>query len=246
MEVKLKCLIIDDEEGARQLLKKLLDETHFFQDIRMANSARTANKELKEFDPDMIFLDIRMPEKDGFEFLKEMTERNGRPGVVFVTAYEQYAIKAIKHQAFDYLLKPVNRKELKQCVQKYLSSRHQGVPLFPAAIQQLIPDKIQRLKVSTRTGTLFVNPAGIIYCKADGNYTYIYSGGKEVLCSMNIGKIREMLPETSFIRLGRSLIINIEHVTILDRRNSTVTLVCQGENVTLKVPRMHLRELEMI
>ena len=246
MEVKLKCLIIDDEEGARQLLKKLLDETHFFQDIRMANSARTANKELKEFDPDMIFLDIRMPEKDGFEFLKEMTERNGRPGVVFVTAYEQYAIKAIKHQAFDYLLKPVNRKELKQCVQKYLSSRHQGVPLFPAAIQQLIPDKIQRLKVSTRTGTLFVNPAGIIYCKADGNYTYIYSGGKEVLCSMNIGKIREMLPQHSFIRIGRSLILNLEHITLLDRKNCIVTLANHGDIVTVKIPKMHLKDLEMI
>jgi DNA-binding LytR/AlgR family response regulator len=246
METRLKALIIDDEEGARQLLKKLLDETHMFQELKLAGSAANASKELKDFQPDMIFLDIRMPGKDGFEFLKDLTNRNGSPGVVFVTAYEQYALKAIKYQAFDYLLKPVNRKELKQCVQKYVSSRvhiETGQPVLPR-ISEL--DKLRRIKVSTRTGTLFLNPSNILYCKADGNYTNIYSGGKELLCSMNIGKIREMLPENSFIRLGRSLIINIEHITLLDRRQSTVTLVYQGESVKVKIPRLHLKDLEQI
>ncbi|MBI5009991.1 MAG: LytTR family transcriptional regulator, partial [Bacteroidia bacterium] len=88
--------------------------------------------------------------------------------------------------------------------------------------------------------------ANILYCKADGNYTIIHSGGKELLCSMNIGRLREMLPETAFIRIGRSLILNIEHITHLDRRQSVVTLVNQGESVSVKIPRNHLKELEMI
>ncbi|MBK9391375.1 MAG: response regulator transcription factor [Bacteroidetes bacterium] len=246
MESKLKALIVDDEEGARKLLKKLLDETHHFTDLRLADSASSATTEMKDFDPDMVFLDIRMPEKDGFDFLMDMSHRNGRPGIVFVTAYEQYALKAIKQHAFDYLLKPVNRKELKQCIQKYISGRSENASQIPQPVHQVLTDKIKRVKVSTRTGTLFVNPANILYCKADGNYTVIHSGGKELLCSMNIGKLREMLPETSFLRIGRSLILNIEHITHLDRRQSIVTLVNQGESVSVKIPRNHLKELEMI
>jgi DNA-binding LytR/AlgR family response regulator len=246
MESKLKALIVDDEERARKLLKKLLDETHFFSDLKLAESAASASDGMKDFDPDMVFLDIRMPEKDGFDFLMEMSHRNGRPGIVFITAYEQYALKAIKHQAFDYLLKPVNRKELKQCIQKYIS----GLNVTSADSQSLSPkvvhDKIRRIKVNTRTGTLFVNPANILYCKADGNYTLIQTGGKELLCSMNIGRLREMLPEDTFIRIGRSLILNIEHITHLDRRQSVVTLVNQGESVGIKIPRNHLKELETI
>ncbi len=246
MDSKLKALIVDDEDRARKLLKKLLDETHFFADIRLADSASSASDEMKDFDPDMVFLDIRMPERDGFDFLMEVNHRNGRPGIVFVTAYEQYALKAIKNQAFDYLLKPVNRKELKQCVQKYISGRSENVLVVPQHVNQVLADKIKRVKVNTRTGTIFVNPANILYCKADGNYTYIYTAGKELLCSMNIGKLCEMLPEKSFIRLGRSLIINLEHITMLDRRQSTVTLVNQGESVSVKIPKLHLKDLEMI
>jgi two-component system LytT family response regulator len=246
MESKLSALIIDDEDGARKLLKKLLDETHLFHDLRLVNSGAAATEELNEFDPDMIFLDIRMPEKDGFGVLTDMSHRNGRPGIVFVTAYEQYALKAIKNQAFDYLLKPVNRKELKLCIQKYISVRKDAAALVTNAGQQFNQDKIKRVKVSTRTGTLFVNPANILYCRADGNYTIICTIEKELLCSANIGKMREMLPETGFIRIGRSLILNLEHITRLDRRQSTVTMVHQGETVTVKIPRNHLRELEMI
>jgi two-component system, LytTR family, response regulator len=246
MESKLKALIVDDEEGARKLLRKLLDETHHFNDLRLADSASSATAEMKDFDPDMVFLDIRMPEKDGFDFLMDMSHRNGRPGIVFVTAYEQYALKAIKQHAFDYLLKPVNRKELKQCIQKYISGRSEGSSQIPQPVNQVLTDKIKRVKVNTRTGTLFINPANIIYCKADGNYTVIHSGGKELLCSMNIGKLREMLPETFFLRIGRSLILNIEHITHLDRRQSIVTLVNQGESISVKIPRNHLKELEMI
>lgn len=246
MDSKLKALIVDDEEDARKLLKKLLDETHMFSDLKLADSACSATSELKNYDPDMIFLDIRMPEKDGFDFLMDMNHRNGRPGIVFVSAYEQHALKAIKHQAFDYLLKPVNRKELKQCINKYISSRNESFSPLTQIVQKVIPDKIKRVKVSTRTGILFINPANILYCKADGNYTIIFTGGKELLCSMNIGKMREMLPENIFLRIGRSLIINLEFITHLDRKQSVLKLVSYDETVSVKVPRNHLKELDTI
>jgi len=124
MEPNLKALIIVDEERARNLLHKLLEETLCFMDIRMSYSADAALIELKHFEPDIILLDIKMPGKDGFEFINELPPGLSKTEIVFVTAYDQFAIKAIKNHAFDYLLKPVNRMELKQCVEKLLEKKN--------------------------------------------------------------------------------------------------------------------------
>jgi DNA-binding LytR/AlgR family response regulator len=183
MGQKLSALIVDDEESARRLMVKLLEETLFFADIRLAQSVDAALSELDNFDPDLIFLDIKMPGKYGIEFVNDLHYTDGKPGIVFVTAYDQYAIQAIKIHAFDYLLKPVNRKELKECVEKYIANRAESDP--PPIIKAEALKKISRIKVNTRTGTVFINPATILFCKAEGNYTTICTGEKEYLCYQN-------------------------------------------------------------
>jgi len=244
MEQKLTALIVDDEESARRLMVKLLEETLFFSDIRVAQSVDSALIELNDFNPDLIFLDIKMPGKYGIEFVNELHFTDGKPGIVFVTAYDQYAIQAIKIQAFDYLLKPVNRKELKECIEKYIE-KHEGIS--PQIVPKIEPlKKISRIKVNTRTGTVFINPATILFCKAEGNYTNICTGEKEYLCSLNLGKLQEQLPASGFIRIGRSLIINFEFITLLDRKKSAITLVRDNESVTVKIPHQHLKDLEIL
>jgi len=246
MEQKLRALIVDDEESARKLLNKLLEETLFFSEIKLAHSVISANIELIDFDPDIIFLDIKMPGKDGFSVINDLQHRELKPGIVFVTAFEQYAIKAIKNQAFDYLLKPVNRKELKQCILKFIETRKaRRIPETKEKSNE-IHDKINRIKVSTRTGTVFINPSTILFCKADGNYTIICTGDKQHLCSLNLGKIAEQLPGNRFIRVGRSHIINYEYVIMLDRKESQITLSRGGESVIIKLPRHHLKDLDSI
>jgi two-component system LytT family response regulator len=226
------------------LLTKLLEETLCFSDIRLAQSVTTANQELTQFDPDMIFLDIKMPGRDGFTIIHDLQHKKKKPGIVFVTAFEQYAIQAIKNHAFDYLLKPVNRKELKQCVHKFLESRKESqlTDLQSKVVEQT--EMIKRIRVNSRTGTIFINPATILYCKADGNYTTICTGEKQHLCSMNLGKVEELLPGNGFIRLGRSHIVNFEYIQMLDRKESQVTLTRDGESVTIKIPRQHLKDLD--
>jgi two-component system LytT family response regulator len=244
MEQKLSALIVDDEESARRLMVKLLEETLLFSDIRLAQSVDSALRELNNFSPDLIFLDIKMPGKYGIEFVNELHFVDGKPGIVFVTAHDQYAIQAIKIHAFDYLLKPVNRKELKECIEKYIGKREQ---VFPQLVQKSEPPrKISRIKVNTRTGTVFINPATILYCKAEGNYTTICTGEKEYLCSLNLGKLQEQLPQSGFIRIGRSLIINFEYITLLDRKKNAITLVRDNESVTIKIPHQHLKDLDII
>jgi two-component system LytT family response regulator len=136
-----------------------------------------------------------------------------------VTAHEQFAIQAIKNHAFDYLLKPVNRKELKQCILKFIESRNEESHSDTQGKRIEKHEKISRIRVNTRSGILFINPSDILFCKADGNYATICTGEKKHLCSLNLGKVWEQLPENGFIRAGRSYIINYEHVTMLDRKD---------------------------
>jgi two-component system, LytTR family, response regulator len=243
MEEKLNALIVDDEVGARKLLHKLLEETMAFNEIVLAESVSTATGILSDFEPDLIFLDIKMPGKDGFTIASELMEKGSKSRIIFVTAYEQYALQAIKHSAFDYLLKPVNRKELKQCINRFIESRKDALEKMPSKISD-IQEKKTRIKVNTRTGTLFINPSHILYCKADGNYTIICLGTKKQLCSMNLGKVAEQLPENGFIRVGRSYIVNYEYITVLDRKECKVTLEKDGESATIKIPKQHLKELD--
>jgi len=246
MEQKLKALIVDDEENARILLNKLLEETLMFEEVRSVQSVDSAYTELNRFDPDIIFLDIKMPGKDGFTFIQELPVSYTDHKIVFVTAFDQFAIKAIKNQAFDYLLKPVNRKELNQCLARYISDKETGGRNDNPGKITDAREKITRIRVNTRTGTLFINPSDVLYCKAEGNYTTVCTGKKQYLCSMNLGKVVDLLPGNGFIRIGRSYIINYEHITMLDRKECTVLLVRDGESVTVKIPRQHLKDLDII
>jgi len=246
MGQKLSALIVDDEQNARILLNKLLEETLLFSDIRSTQSVSAAYIELTRFEPDMIFLDIKMPGKDGFGFIQDLPQTYKVHKIVFVTAYDQFAIKAIKNQAFDYLLKPVNRKELKQCILRFIESRNDAPDTQRQVKTIESHEKITRIRVNTRTGTLFINPADVLYSKAEGNYTTICTGKKQYLCSMNLGKIKELLPKNGFIRVGRSYIVNLEYITMLDRKESAITLVRNGESVTVKIPRLHLKDLDIM
>jgi two-component system, LytTR family, response regulator len=245
MDPKLCALIVDDEDGARKLLKKLLEETSFFREIIEASSVNSANSVMLQFEPDLVFLDIKMPGKDGFSFINDLKPGIRNPEIVFVTAYEQFAVKALRNKAFDYLLKPVNRKDLKQCINRFIEYKSEAVTSVSRINGVSKSDFIPRIRVNTRNGTIFINPSTIIYCKAEGNYTTICTGNKQHLCSLNIGKVHDMLPGNGFIRVGRSHIINFEFITLLDRKESSVTMVRDGETVTIKLPKHHLKDLDI-
>ena len=119
--------------------------------------------------------------------------------------------------------------------------------LLPQSVQKSEPPKkISRIKVNTRTGTVFINPATILFCKAEGNYTTICTGKRNIYVHLNLGKLQEQLSSSAFIRIGRSLIINFEYITLLDRKKSTITLVRDNESVIVKVPHQHLKDLDIM
>jgi two-component system LytT family response regulator len=202
-------------------------------------------KELIDFEPDLIFLDIEMPGKDGFALFQDLPDNKKIPGIIFVTAFDQYAIKAIKNGAFDYLLKPVDDRELKKCIEKYSLKIKENRKLPQTEKTSDLHERITRIKVNSRTGIYFIKPSSIMFCKAEGNYTTICTGEKKHLCSLNIGKLEKLLSEIGFRRLGRSYILNLEYISIIDRKESTVTLVRDKESVQVKIPKRHLKDIDM-
>jgi two-component system, LytTR family, response regulator len=244
MEKRLSALIVDDEENALTLLNKLLEDTNQFSEVRTASSAAQATQELNRFMPDIIFLDIKMPDMDGFTFLEELKKEKRPTEVVFVTAYDQFALKAIKNHAFDYLLKPVDRKELLDCIMQFKERKQE--PNLLDRLERLMHEQKDnnKLHISTRTGYLFIDPASILYCQADGNYTLIDLGDRQHLCSMQLGVVENLLPKNAFVRLGRSLIINFNFISSIDRKNHKITFEKGGKPYAITISKAQLKELE--
>jgi two-component system, LytTR family, response regulator len=241
---KLSALIVDDEHKAVELLEKLLEDTHQFSTIQATTSAVQAKEILKNYEPDLLFLDIKMPEMDGFAFLEELKHNNKHIEVVFVTAYDQYALKALKNHAFDYLIKPIDRKELLDCIMQFKERKQD--PDLVERLEKLVHEHKDnhRLRINTRTGYIFIEPAQILYCQADGNYTLIDLGERQHLCSLQLGALEELLPKNDFLRLGRSLIVNFNLINKVDRKTSQITFEKGNKQFTLPISKTQVKELE--
>ncbi len=211
-----KTLIVDDEKGCRDSLEALLNEFHNIEIVGIVNSISSAQVAILNLKPQLVFLDIEMPGGTGFELLEKISPIDF--DIIFTTAYDQYAVKALKDSALDYLLKPVDPTELKEAVQRFSSKKHD---------QELINNKFrtllnnigaetshQKIAIPYGEGISFVKIADIIHFQSDGSYTYMYAVGdkKPTLISKPIGDYQEMLENESFIRVHRSHLINIQHV----------------------------------
>lgn len=237
MEKKLKTLIVDDEKKAVALLQELLEASLQFSEIRYAYSASSATTILQEFEPDVVFLDIKMPGTDGFALLREIRASSDTIGIVFVTAYDEFALDAYRNYAFGYLLKPVNRADLSKCISRFKAMRSE---------RSSEGSQPPRIRFNTRTGYFFVDPDDILYCEADGNYSTINTGDKEHLCSLQLGNIQELLPVNGFMRLGRSLIINFKYVASVDRKKYLLLFEKRGLSLSINVSPSQLKELERL
>jgi two-component system LytT family response regulator len=218
----MNAIIIDDETKGRLALKEKLST--YCPQIKVVAEAANGQEALlliHHHKPQLIFLDIEMPRMNGFEMLNELEEKNFH--VIFTTAYDQYAIKAIKYAAFDYLLKPIDIEELKTTVSKIeQAQQHTGanentqtkkqVELLQQNMQQ--PKKqLQKLAIPTLEGLLFYDISDIIHLEANSNYTTLYLTNKsKVIASKTLKEFEEMLPEDIFFRTHHSHLINLNFI----------------------------------
>jgi two-component system LytT family response regulator len=208
-------IIIDDEMKGRIALKqKLLDHCPEVKLVGEADSGKLGIELIEQLQPDIVFLDIEMPGMDGFEMLKKIS--NKKFHLIFTTAYDHYAIKAIKFAAFDYLLKPVDIDELKQAIKKISQTQTQNHTIKKLEVleQHLFANTtLNKIAIPTLDGLLFFNISDIIYLEAHSNYTEIHFANKQkIMASRTLKEFEEMLPPDIFFRPHHSHIINLQYI----------------------------------
>ncbi len=215
--MKIKTLVVDDEPKARRIITSLLEEyCQPIEVVAQVESVRDAVVAINTHQPDLVFLDIEMPEKSGFALFDSFP--NPKFKTVFVTAYDQYAIQAFKVAAFGYILKPVKIDDLEQTVQRVRQELNDGISdsiadllktLSPNATEQTTVRS--RLALPSRTGIEFVEQKDIEHLKADGSYTEVYcTDGSKKLVSKKMGELEPLLKPELFFRTHRSIIVNLD------------------------------------
>jgi two-component system LytT family response regulator len=204
----MKAIIIDDERLARQELKNLLAQHKEIEVIAECNNAESAKEKIAELNPDVIFLDIQMPGKTGLELIEEVSVL---PDVVFVTAYDEYAIKAFEVNAYDYLLKPVSPERLAETIKKLTlketSERKENTtPLT----------ENDRVFIKDGEKTWFVQLNNIRLFESEGNYVRVYFDNFRPLILRSLNSLEERLNEKSFFRASRKHIINLSWVESIE------------------------------
>jgi two-component system LytT family response regulator len=225
----IKALIIDDEalsaDMLEYLVKKNIPEIGI---LKKATSAVEGLEIIRSFEPHLLFLDIQMPFMNGFELLNRLQQYNF--SVIFITAYDKYAIKAIRFSALDYLLKPVDADELKTAVQRYIRQQNEQLQykeLYDNLIRNLNEKEFRnyRLALHTHAGVRLATPSEIIYCEAENNYTRLFlSDGKVVTVSRTIKDYEETLNGHDFIRVHKSYLVNLLSVIAYNNQDDTLLL----------------------
>lgn len=230
----LKAVIIDDEKRSRESLDLLIREhCKNVEILALADSVASGVDTIQDHKPDLLFLDIELQDGTGFDILEQVS--NGNFHVIFTTAFENYALRALKLSAVDYLLKPINQEELVSAVNKVADLRSKANPNknFELLLQNL-QNSTGRHKIAlpSSDGLIFINVQDIIRCQADGSYThFFFKDHKKILVSKKIKEYEELLGPYNFVRVHHSHLINLNEVTKYVRGDGGYVVMSDGETV---------------
>lgn len=217
MTKPVRALIVDDEPLARRRLRALLAEEDAVEIIGEAGSGNAAVEAIGELRPDLVFLDVQMPELNGFEVLRATADRH-QPLVVFVTAYDEHAIKAFEVQAADYLLKPVVESRFREAVRRAVKRlREQPQAEIARELARLLeavkpPDQSTRIPIRRDGRVFFVKTADITRVEADGDFVRVHAGTESHMVRETMAEMEAKLPSPPFVRVHRSMIVNSERI----------------------------------
>jgi two-component system LytT family response regulator len=233
--MKIKSIIVDDEKHGRENLAGILRQ--YCPDVDVlgeANSVDSAISLIHEKNPDLVFLDIEMPKANGFRLLEHF--RDFRFEVIFVTAYDNYAIKAIRFSAADYILKPINLNDLQIAVSKVAERIHQKQE--NQRMKQLVYNISQPLnpRIGLPSGDRieFVEVSKIVRCQGEGNYTHIYfEGNKHLLVAKTLVEFEDLLQEFSFFRVHKTHLVNLKQVIAYVKTDGGILQLSNGDSVAV-------------
>lgn len=230
----IKTIIIDDESHAREVLEYLLLK-HYpdrFIIVEKCSSVDEAVIAINKHNPELVFLDIQMPNKNGFELFKELDRVSFE--VVFTTAHSEFAIEAIKQSALDYLLKPINYIDLAKLVKRYEEKNHKA--LLNEKLLFLIDNlnsgssDFNKVALATESGYQLVKTNSILYCQAESNYCIVICiDGAKIVLAKTLKAMEEILPQAIFQRIHRTYLVNLNHINKFSKVNDLYVELVTGD-----------------
>lgn len=239
----IRAIVIDDEPHCvRSLCRDLQENCPVVEVMDTCHSGKEGLLSIKQYQPDLVFLDVEMPWMNGFEMLELLGEIGF--SIIFTTAHDEFAAKAFRISAVDYLLKPVDARDLREAVQKVEKKMEAGSGLFHISnllqnIRQ--PSGSQKIALPQREGYEFVEVSSIIYCSAEGAYTRVLIRDKKpMLISRTLGDVEELLPPELFQRIHHSSLVNMDYISQFLRSDGGYVVLRTGEKLSVSKAKKEL------
>lgn len=236
----IKAIIVDDEQHCTDRLSHLLQQYHAQEVLVVATalSVKEGIKVIREHQPDLLFLDVQIHDRTGFDLLRECGAINFK--VIFTTAYDKFAIQAIKFSAIGYLLKPIDEDDLREALGKLKDISAEQTSLMAEIIENNLkqPEKKKRITIPTGNELLFVNIEDIIRCHSDVNYTTIFKTDKQkIVVAKTLKEFEEMLSEQDFFRIHNSELINLHYIKSYNKGKGGSVLLADGTELEVSTRR---------
>jgi two-component system LytT family response regulator len=239
--MKIRVIIADDEPLARERLRELLRREPNIEIVAEAGDGRAAIEAIMEHKPDLVFLDVQMPELTGFDVVEQLSGET-LPAVIFVTAYDQFAVKAFEVHAVDYVLKPVDPDRLKTAVGRAMERLRAGQSddlhsRVQSLLAEIRPESRQTDRVAVKSGNrvILVKVDDIDWVEAADNYVVLHVGNENHMQRSTISAMEEKLPQDKFVRISRSAIVNVDRIKELQPlfHGEYVVILRNGARLTL-------------
>ncbi len=230
----IKAIIIDDEKHCLITLEHLLKSTEEVEILSIIQKSTEAEKAIRELKPDLVFIDIEMPELSGFEVLSKFNHLSFK--VIFTTAYDQYAIKALKMNALDYLLKPISLEDIEMVLEKYKANQIQSEKDQISNVYKFSSENFQdTIALSVQEGLIFVKIEDIIYIEGSGSYsTLTMKNSEQHVVSKNLSLFEDVLAgHPLFFRSGKSFVVNLKYIKQYIRGVGGEIIMSDGKNINI-------------
>ncbi len=241
--IVMKSIIIEDEELSRELIKNFLKDQADIQIIRECENGFEGIKAINELNPDLVFLDIQMPKLNGFEMLELIDQT---PEIIFITAHNEYAIRAFEMNAVDYLLKPYSKDRLLNALDKArqrILSGQKSQEKVNRLTQQPLTDFLERIVVKSGSKIRVIPVDRIVYLEAQDDYVMIYTDEGKYLKKGTMKYFEEHLHDTSFVRVHRSYIVKIDQVSMIEPYSKENYIMKLKNGARIRISRKGLKNI---
>lgn len=232
----LKTIVIDDQEFCTEVIKDMLaDENPETEVCAVCHSGKDGMKAISKHRPDLVILDVEMPEMTGFEMLQKIKEVDF--DVIFTTSFDKYSIEAIRFSAMDYLLKPVVPYELKAAIDRVIKNQDKNLSKKISSLFRNLTEtrkNIDQIAIPSSDGLVFISVSEIVHCESDSNYTTLFMKSKEkIIITKTLKEVETLLEGTDFFRIHNSHLINMKHIRKYIRGNAGYVIMSDGASLNI-------------